>query len=241
MISSIVAVGQSIHILFNNKDVTNTTITSPIAKGESAVVDLSLLNTTDNQIIYKVSRTILNPPFEDCASLYFCTGKQCYAPSSSINWTGPYLDTINAHETLPYDTTRTGLQAHYDVCPDQCHDLKVLYRVYSVAQNAKDTAFITIIYSCATGIAEEKTALGSLSDAYPNPSSNGISVNYALHTSGKNELVVYDLSGKKMIVATLEKMEGSVYLNTSTLRSGVYFYSLLVNGQRAITKQLVVE
>ncbi|HRG52035.1 MAG TPA: T9SS type A sorting domain-containing protein [Bacteroidia bacterium] len=241
LIISVVAVGQSIHILSNNKDVTNTTVVIPITKGEGALADLSLLNTTANHLPYQVSRTILNPPFDECGSLFFCTGKQCYAPSSSLNWTRPYPDTIRANEKLPGDSGTTGLAAHYDVCPTTCSDLKVLYRVYLTDPNVKDTAYVTIVYSCATGIAEENASFGSLSDAYPNPSRNGFSVNYTLLFSEKSELIVYDLYGKRWIEVPLQKNEGSIHLNTTSLSAGVYFYCLIVNGQRAATKQVVVD
>lgn len=241
MLSSIVVFGQSIHIFDHNKDVTNTTVVVPIAKGENALADLSLLNTTAKDLNYQVNRTILNPPFDDaCASLFFCTGTQCYSPNSSINWTGPYIDLIRANEKLPSDSGTTGIAAHYDVCETTCADLKVLYRVYPTDGNAKDTAYVTIHYSCATSITEENTSLGSLSDAYPNPSSNGFSVNYTLSASGKNELVLYDLFGKKHMEISLERNQGSIHLNTTSLSAGVYFYSLIVNGQRAATKQVVI-
>ena len=65
--------GQSIHILHDNKDVTNTIIVVPIAKGDGTLTELSLQNKTANKVDYQVNRTILNPPLNDsCASLYYC-------------------------------------------------------------------------------------------------------------------------------------------------------------------------
>lgn len=186
VISSLVAAGQSIHILDHNKDVTNTTFVVPITKGDNALADLSLLNTTAKDIPYLVNRTILNPPVDDeCASLYFCTGTHCYVPNSSVDWTAPYVDSIRANEKLPSDSGTTGLAAHYDVCLATCTDLKVLYRVYPINADAKDTAYVTILYSCATGITEENFTMGSLSDAYPNPCKNGFSITYTLSASKK--------------------------------------------------------
>lgn len=240
LFSSVIAVGQSIHILYNNKDVTNTTVTIPVAKGDQALADFALLNTTSNMLKYKISRTILNPPFDECGSLYFCTALQCYAASSAIDWTGPYIDSIRANEKLPSDSGTTGLAAHYDVCTTTCFDLKVLYKVYLSDPNLKDTAFITVLYSCATGIAEEDVFGGTLSDAYPNPSDAGFLVNYSVRASGKAALLLYDLYGKKIREILLQGTDGSSFINTASLTDGVYFYSLIVNGRRATTRQLVV-
>lgn len=233
---------QSIHILYENKDVTNTIITHSIKKGDSTLLDLSLVNKTASGITYQVNRTILNPPMNDaCAALYFCTGAQCYTPRSETTWTpkdtGSY---IGANATLPNGKDTYGIAAHYDACPDECKDLYVLYRVYKTAPGTKDTAYVTIKYTCSTGINENNALLGSISDAYPNPTNSNFSLSYKLNAATKSELVIYDITGKKIMDAPLSKIEGVITMNTSVLTPGVYLYSLLINNQAVQTKRLVI-
>ncbi|HRG52042.1 MAG TPA: T9SS type A sorting domain-containing protein [Bacteroidia bacterium] len=233
---------QSIHILHENKDVTNTIIVLPIKKGDSTLIDLSLVNKTAAPITYQVNRTILNPPMnEDCAALYFCTGVQCYTPRSEVTWTPKDTgSSIGAYATLPNGKDTYGIAAHYDACPDECKDLYVLYRVYKTAPGTNDTAYVTIKYTCSTGINEHNALLGSISDAYPNPTSSSFSLNYKLNVGAKSELVIYDITGKKIMDAPLSKNEGVVTMNTSLLSPGVYLYSLLINNQAVQTKRLVI-
>ncbi|HET6226770.1 MAG TPA: T9SS type A sorting domain-containing protein [Bacteroidia bacterium] len=245
LLSSAIAFGQSIHILDDKKDVTNSSVTITVTKGEEVITHLSLLNTTANKLDYQVNRTILTAPIGECSNLYFCTASQCFLPDTSTTWTPPsYLgSSIDPHETLPNkmkDTNSVGLEAHYNVCPDVCTNLKVLYRVFLTKAGTTDTAYITITYSCSTGIAKEYSFLGSLSDAYPNPAKSNFSLQYALPVFRKSEIIIHDVLGKKVMELSVEKQEGIMVIPTTALQPGVYFYTLLVNGQRAVTKRVVI-
>lgn len=116
----------------------------------------------------------------------------------------------------------------------------MLYRVFKTDVGSNDTAYVTIKYTCSTGIQEEKALLGSISDAYPNPTRSDFSLNYKLNSAAKSELVIYDITGKAIMNTLLSKSEGVVTLNTSSLPAGVYLYSLLVNKQAVQTKRLLV-
>lgn len=238
--SATIAFGQSIHILHDNVDVTAKEITVPVYKNNEFVTELALKNTTGGDVDYKVSRTILNPPFDPCSYILYCTGIICYGPNNDITFSPPDISTIKANETLPNGPNTYGIAAHYSVCETACADLNVLYRVYNTAAGSKDTATVKIKYTCTNGITEENPALGSLSNAYPNPTNNGFTVKYAMKTFSQSEIAVYDLFGKKVIETKLPKAEGTITINTSSLAPGVYYYSLVVNNQRATTKRLVI-
>lgn len=231
---------QSIKILKGTDDVTNKIITLPISAGDASETLLSLVNKTSNSINFQVNRTILNGAMTDdsCASLYFCTGSLCYPPSSSITWTPNNAgSTIKGNETLP---DAAGISAHYTVCSDHCRDLYVLYRVYKVDAGSKDTAYVTIKYTCASGIEEEVAASASISEAYPNPASSDFSVNYHMNSPAKSEITITDILGKKVKEVKLTEKEGTVTINTSQLREGIYFYSLIVNNHVTATRKIVV-
>lgn len=239
--TTVLSFAQSIHILHDNKDVTGKTITIPIYKDHDFSTDLSLQNITSAKIDYQVNRTILNPPLDPCSSILFCSGTQCYPPSEEITWTPKDAGSfIYANTIIPSDPGTYGILAHYIVCETACNDLKVLYRVYRTTAGTKDTAYLTINYSCSVGITEENLSLGKLSDAYPNPATADFSLAYAVPALSKSTLEVYNIVGKKVIEIPLQKNEGSITVNTSFLAPGVYFYSLVVNNQRAQTKRLII-
>jgi hypothetical protein len=239
--SATLAFGQSIHIKNHdtNADVTGQTITIKVDKGTKSALELALTNTTSNKLEYVVARTILNPPLPDtCGGLYFCTGVKCYGPVFDTQWESPDTSVLKPNETLPNSDTTYGIAAHYDVCDNVCNNLTVLYTVY-LANKKTDYATVTIKYTCSTGIREEQ-ALGSLSNAYPNPATSSFSVDYSMPVFTKSQIELYDLFGKKLIELPLQKNEGTAIINTSSLAPGVYFYTLMVGTQRAETKRLII-
>jgi hypothetical protein len=236
------AFGQSIKILKGTTDVTNTVITIPVYAFHNFETFLSLKNTTSNTINFQVNRSILNGPMVDdsCASLYYCTGSLCYPPNSDIDWTpapNPAA-VVGPNETL---VDANGITAHYETCEFSCRDLYVLYRVYNEAPGTKDTAKLTIKYTCgAIGIGEEAAASAFISDAYPNPASTDFSVNYHMNSFAKSEITIADVLGKKIKEVKLTEKEGNVTISTSQLKEGIYFYSLIVNNHVTATRKIVI-
>ena len=77
---------------------------------------------------------------------------------------------------------------------------------------------------------------------YPNPFSNRAIVNYALPPGTKNAtLIVYDLAGRQRDTYKLPNTETQITINASKLCTGLYFYSLVVDGRVIDTKKMVVE
>lgn len=68
---------------------------------------------------------------------------------------------------------------------------------------------------------------------YPNPFNPSTKINYYVKERGIVQLIVYDVLGKQVLtLVNEEKLEGnySVIFNGSNIASGVYFYSLRING-----------
>lgn len=238
--SATFASAQSIHIYYHKDDVTGKTIVVPAQKGKDIEADLSLTNTTNSLISYTVSRK-LQTPLDACAMVYFCTGLQCYGPDDSPLWIAPDTIEIKPKQTLPDPNIPNtfGIAAHYAACENSCSDLKVLYKVYKVDAGSNDTATVLVHYSCTAGV-DDETALGTLSNAYPNPATNSFSVDYAMPVFSKSQIELYDLYGKKVMEFPLQRSEGTATINTSSLAPGVYFYRLMVGTQQAATRRLVI-
>jgi hypothetical protein len=83
----------------------------------------------------------------------------------------------------------------------------------------------------------------SLSQNAPNPFTNETSIAYQLKTAAKNvSLVIYNVAGVKLFDKTQTNLSAGKYtveVNNSNFASGVYFYSLIVDGNQ-ITKKMVV-
>lgn len=77
---------------------------------------------------------------------------------------------------------------------------------------------------------------------YPNPSSGYTTIKYSLENQANIVFEVMDVTGKKVISRNEgSKTSGthSIKINTNELNAGVYFYSIVVNGQM-ITKKMTV-
>jgi hypothetical protein len=89
----------------------------------------------------------------------------------------------------------------------------------------------------------EHTNNFSLSQNAPNPFSNETTIAYQLKTAAKNvSLVIYNVAGVKLFERAQTNLSAgkySVEVNNENFASGVYFYSLNVDGNQ-ITKKMVV-
>ncbi|HMS34117.1 MAG TPA: S8 family serine peptidase [Ignavibacteria bacterium] len=79
---------------------------------------------------------------------------------------------------------------------------------------------------------------------YPNPFNPSTTIVFKLNKSGNVSLVIYDVRGKEIdrIVDNKFYERGNIQLNYSNpgLSSGVYFYSMLVNGEVIDSKKMIL-
>ncbi len=81
-----------------------------------------------------------------------------------------------------------------------------------------------------------------LSQNYPNPFNPSTTIKYALHIHGKVSIKIYDVTGK-LVTTLVDKFQDAntynVEFNADNLSSGVYFYSLVIDGNIIDTKKMV--
>jgi hypothetical protein len=232
---------QSLQLFDGGVNVTNGTITIPITELSSSVNELEIQNPTSNNINFKVNRTVMNPPIDDDAYLYYCTGTQCYSPSTLVTFTpGGVPATIAANSSLPNGPGTYGISAHYDAGA-AAHDLYVLYRVYNTAV-AGDTSYVTLHYAFATGInSVQQNIASTMTNAYPNPSNSMVAIKYEMGSAGQvGQIAFFDMLGKKVKEVNLEEKQGIAKIDVSGLNSGVYFYSFIIDEKAIVTKKLIV-
>lgn len=89
---------------------------------------------------------------------------------------------------------------------------------------------------------EELNNGAQLFQNYPNPTSDMTTIKYALENASTVSFEVMDVTGK-VVASSFEgnKTEGlhTIELNTNNLKAGVYFYSVIVNGNR-LTKKMTI-
>ncbi|MCX6164773.1 MAG: T9SS type A sorting domain-containing protein, partial [Ignavibacteriae bacterium] len=78
---------------------------------------------------------------------------------------------------------------------------------------------------------------------YPNPFNPTTNIKYQITNSSFVSLKVFDILGKEIESLVNEKQEAGIYVmsfNGSDLSSGIYFYSLFVDGNKIDTKRMIL-
>ncbi len=80
-----------------------------------------------------------------------------------------------------------------------------------------------------------------VSNAYPNPATNFVNIDYKLPKEVQYANVkIVNLLGSVVKQQQLNSQSNNVKINLSDLNSGIYFYSVFVNGEAYNTKKLIV-
>jgi hypothetical protein len=92
---------------------------------------------------------------------------------------------------------------------------------------------------------QQSTAISpaSLQQNIPNPFTNTTIISYTLpqsRNSGTAQIVITDKSGKTLKAINVSGNKGNVKVDASTLASGAYQYSLIIDGRLVDTRQMVL-
>jgi len=80
----------------------------------------------------------------------------------------------------------------------------------------------------------------SISNPYPYPANESVSFNYQLYQNIDARIVMYDVLGNEIANYRLQSEYNKLVIQTSSLRTGVYLYSLVLDGKNVATRKLVV-
>lgn len=80
----------------------------------------------------------------------------------------------------------------------------------------------------------------SISNPYPYPANEVVTFSYQLYQPVNARIVMYDVLGNEIANYRLHPEYNKLVIQTSSLRTGVYLYSLVLDGKNVATKKLVV-
>jgi len=76
-------------------------------------------------------------------------------------------------------------------------------------------------------------------NAYPNPASSVVNIDYALNRDNA-QIVLYNILGASVYEQPLKGQEGKATINVSDFASGIYFYTIKINGKAIESKKLII-
>lgn len=116
----------------------------------------------------------------------------------------------------------------------------IMYTFFNNA-DSNDSVCVNVVYGATAASIEESSPVIEFSNAYPNPASSIVYFNYALNSGNYNAtLSVSDILGSEVIHQTIVNSNRRTSIDVTNLESGVYFYSLQINGKAQFTRKLII-
>jgi hypothetical protein len=107
--------------------------------------------------------------------------------------------------------------------------------------NTSDSVCVEYLFDGTTGIADIPAGKNFISKPFPNPASTSTSfyVNYT-RDSKNPRIKLFNMLGAEVKDVTVSENKSAIKINVSDLKSGIYFYSLYVNGKSVTTGKMMV-
>ncbi len=194
------------------------------------VAHVFVTNNTSSGIDVMVKKVIIDTV--PGTSNFFCW-VLCYPPN--------IYEPPDAMGLGPNQTNSSSFTGDYDAAGIK--GISKIRYVFYIKNHPTDSACVQVFYNAGYLGTDDVYGPGvRFSAAYPNPASSLVSFNYQLPADGSaNAFVrVVNLLGEEVANAPLAESNGKLDLPVGDLQKGIYFYSLLVNGESLVTRKLVI-
>ncbi|PCH96642.1 MAG: hypothetical protein COB85_03350 [Bacteroidetes bacterium] len=181
----------------------------------------------------------------DSSINYFCWDV-CFIPSVSVSGVVEILPGTTSPNHIGYYNAGGGTgvstisYCFYD--NDNPIDSACVIILYT-PESPDDSVYASVDVGLLVGLDEYgNVRQNKILDIYPNPAKTNATVSYSLENGSRSaHIVVRNLLGEEVMEVPLKGSTGKVIFPVSQLNSGLYFYSMVVNGQVESTQRLVVK
>ena len=192
--------------------------------------DFTVKNISGGTINYHVRRTdiLLNKiSSSDSAVAYFCFGTACFPATTTIT-PSPVPIASNGTQSLKTyleEATISGLS-------------RVKYQVFN-SSNVNDIFTFTIFYNSPVNVKEIADVLESVSDVFPNPSTNKAQLIINSNVNTVNVIVTLtNALGSIVSTKNVDLVNGknAILLDTENLNTGIYFATISTSNTKIVKK-----
>lgn len=177
---------------------------------EDITAGAHIRNNSDTDKRVKVRSEIVYMP--EGGKTYFCW-KECYTPA--VTDSPEYIE-------IPAGESVKNFYGYYR--PNEIvGEARVRFIFYS-NNNPADSIHLVITFNAVPSGLKNLTL--SRLEAYPNPASDEVIISYSRNTANEGWIDLYNMLGNKIQSVRISGNEGFARLETSGLKSGIYFYSL---------------
>ena len=194
--------------------------------------EILVTNTSSVGKSYKVKRTIFAIDAADATQ--FCWGGLCYGFTTNLS---SLTLTVAPGDTV--DFVGNGFHGIFNSGTASMTRF-VHYNFYDVSAPG-DSSGVTVQYTTFVGINEQDKVNGTISNAFPNPSTSFVSIKYDMNEFSQNgKIVFYDMLGKKVKEVELADRKGTAKINVADMNAGLYFYTFVIDDKAIATKKVVI-
>lgn len=188
-------------------------------------------NKTSDEVSVKVIRTQIF--IMEGSVNYFCWGA-CYPP---------HIDTSGMYMTIPGGgySNEGDFSGHYEI-NGTIGVSYVEYTFYNMENPDENVKIIVRFDSTITGIEDNILNNIWISEAYPNPATNFVNVDYDITQEVKEASVkIVNILGSVVKEQQVNIGDNKMRMDITELNGGIYFYILFVNGEAYRTKKLILQ
>ncbi|MGB0881468.1 MAG: T9SS type A sorting domain-containing protein [Vicingaceae bacterium] len=171
------------------------------------------------------------------AELQVCYGTSCYTANDGV----ATVQQIGDQSTVAAGATDNTFKVAPFGFGWSVGDSAVWKVIVRNVADANDTTVATVKWKNGTTsvqfVEENKVEL----NAYPNPVSDVLTVNYDVDGVKNSVLSIYNVLGEEVVTRTLGASKGKEKIDVNSMNSGVYFYAIKSEGKAIKTERFIVK
>lgn len=165
---------------------------------------------------------------------YFCWF-ECYGSVVSLS---PDFMTINAGSSI--DVFKAYLDP-YTLTGTSVSGISMNTYCFFDVNNPSDSVCVDYLWDATTGLMDIPAGKNYISKPFPNPANESASFYVSTLKGSKNvRIKIYNMLGAEVRDAVVPENKNSIRVNVSDLKSGIYFYTLWVNGKNSTSGKLMI-
>lgn len=191
-------------------------------------IGLDVINTTSGDLAVWAKKTELS--IISGSENYFCW-VSCYVPSIYVSPDSLIIAANATNKIFSGDYEANGnAGASY-----------IMYTFFNDSDH-KDSIAVVVKYVAGSGVGiDDSKPSVDVSNLYPNPANNKVSINYNLNGANNARLEIRNILGSIVKSVDINETSGQVNVDVSNLTNGVYFYSFIVNEVAIKSTKLVIQ
>jgi len=230
MFVSSFAIAQSLSLSYSGSSINNgdTILVTSADANVNLEAHISVTNISSSNVNLKAKKTELSLITGSTNS--FCDWNSCFPPNVYVSTTA--LD-------LAASVTNSAFLGEYS-SKGNVGESTIMYTFFNTADNNDSVAIIVKYYAGFVGI-DGTEAKNTISNAYPNPAKDAFYLDYDFSDANTASVEILNVVGSLVKVQEIQGLNGKARIDVSNLNNGIYFYSVIVDGKKYVSKKLIVQ